>query len=46
LDLTDGAIVAEIASMDEKVSVWYLGPFEGVRVGDANHSDWLGIGWR
>jgi hypothetical protein len=29
--------------MDEQVSIWYFGPFEGVGVGYADDSDWLGI---
>jgi fructose-1,6-bisphosphatase len=30
LNLTDGAIIGEIASMYQKVTIWDIGPFKSV----------------
>ena len=45
LNIARGAVVAEVAGVDEKVSVRYVWPFEGVGIGDADYSDWLSA-WR
>jgi predicted subunit of tRNA(5-methylaminomethyl-2-thiouridylate) methyltransferase len=45
LDIARGAVVAEVTSMDEKVTVRYIWPFEGVGVRDADYSDRFSV-WR
>lgn len=41
LDIACGTVVAEVSGVDEKVSVRYVWPFEGVSIGNADYSDWL-----
>jgi hypothetical protein len=46
LDIACRTVVAEVARVDEKVSVRYVWPFEGVGIRDADYSDWLSARWR
>jgi hypothetical protein len=45
LDLAGATIVAQVAGVDKKVTIRDIRPFEGVGIGDANHSEGTGI-WR
>lgn len=45
LDFPHRTIIGEVAGVDEKISIRNIGPFEGVRVGNADDSDGLGIWW-
>lgn len=47
LDLTETAVVGEIAGVDEQVTVWdvAVGPLVGVGVGDADDADGTVVRW-
>ena len=45
LDFTDGAIIGEVASMDQKVTVGHFGPFKRMGVRDTDHADGFRMRW-